>query len=175
MQKSRRTGILVEKPQSRKTESVEPMVDTRMQVVMCHRSTIPPIATQPNTAATLIRMSVSAATLFDAPIDLAYVGRYSEGRKYPRPSRMLPSCSNRNVLLRRNARSRVRWRVDCATGRRGLRKMVRGAVQRKSTMDQMRRVVRKPWVVRRCWRRRGMRTPPKPVPAWMVSDGQSSC
>lgn len=88
---------------------------------------------------------------------------------------MLPSWSRRNVLLRRNARSKVRWRVDCATGRRGLRKMVRGAVQRKSTMDQMRRVVRKPWVVRRCWRRRGIRTPPRPVPACDVSVGRLSC
>lgn len=66
---------MVENPQRRKTESVDPTVDKKMHVVICQRSTIPPMTTQPKTAATLIMMRVRAATGLDAPRVLAYVGR----------------------------------------------------------------------------------------------------
>ena len=74
-QNTRRRERWVEKPQRRNTESVDPSVETRMQVVMCQRSVIQPMITQPKTVAMLIRISVRAETLFDAPRLFAYVGR----------------------------------------------------------------------------------------------------
>lgn len=74
-QNTRSRERCVEKPQRRKIDSVDPIVETRMHVVMCQRSTIQPITMHPKTVAMLIRISVSAETLFDAPRLFAIVGR----------------------------------------------------------------------------------------------------
>lgn len=58
----------MEKPQIRKTASVDPTVDMRMQTVTSSLSMKAPIHTQPTTEATLKRMTVSAWRLLDAPI-----------------------------------------------------------------------------------------------------------
>lgn len=74
-QKIRSSDRWVEKPQRRKTASVDPIVVMETHVVTCQRSTDQPINTHPNPAAMLLRVSVSAETLFDAPRLFAYVGK----------------------------------------------------------------------------------------------------
>ena len=58
----------IERPQTMKTERVVPMLEIRIQVVTCQRSTMEPMATQPKTEATLKRIIVSALNVPDAPI-----------------------------------------------------------------------------------------------------------
>jgi hypothetical protein len=74
-QKTRSRDRCVEKPQRRKTDSVDPIVVIEMHVVTCHRSTDQPMNTHPQAAAMLIKVTVSAETVFDAPRLFAYVGR----------------------------------------------------------------------------------------------------
>jgi hypothetical protein len=61
--------------------------------------------------------------------------------------------------------SNFRWVVTCATGRRGLRYMVKGMVATKRTTAQTRRAVRKPYLSKRYCSSRGIIMPPIPVPA----------
>jgi hypothetical protein len=66
-QKHSRGAIEVEKPHNRNTESVEPMVEMRMQVVTWQRSTRLPMAMQPKTDAMLNMMIVRAEMELLAP------------------------------------------------------------------------------------------------------------
>lgn len=67
--------MLVLKPQMRKTESVEPMLEIRMQVVTWKRSTRWPMITQPMVDVTLKRMRGRAERLAEAPSWRANDGR----------------------------------------------------------------------------------------------------
>jgi len=75
IQKHMSGAKLVEKPQSRNIDAVEPSVERRIQVVTSYLSTIEPMMMQPNTLAMLKRMIVSAERDGVAPSWRAYVGR----------------------------------------------------------------------------------------------------
>jgi hypothetical protein len=68
-------GKEVLKPQIRKTESIAPIVEMRMAVVTCVRSTMLPILMDPMTAAILMRMIGRAETALLKPRAFVYVGR----------------------------------------------------------------------------------------------------
>ena len=74
-QNMRRGGKEVLKPQIKKMESIAPIVEMRMAVVTCTRSTIVPIVTEPITAATLMRITGSVDIVLSKPRLLVYVGR----------------------------------------------------------------------------------------------------
>ena len=68
-------GREVLKPQIKNTESIAPMVEMRMAVVTCVRSTILPMLMDPMTAAIFMRMMGRAETALLKPRAFVYVGR----------------------------------------------------------------------------------------------------
>jgi hypothetical protein len=75
MQKTYSGASEVEKPQSRKTPSVDPIADTRMQCTTWYLSVAAPMHRQPTKAAALTSMRGTVLSIALAPSVRANVGR----------------------------------------------------------------------------------------------------
>merc|ERR1712093_32091 len=96
MAKTMSSGNAVERPQNRKTEMVAPTEQRTMTVVTWKRSQSIPINTVATTPAAFSSATNNVPTDLDSPSELANVGRYRLGMKYPKDSITSPNCKSQN-------------------------------------------------------------------------------
>jgi hypothetical protein len=107
-------------PQKRSTDKADPTEDKSRTFVTLHRSHSIPSAIPPKIEVALTRDTSNVPMNSGRPtVPVEYVGRYVDGRKYPKLCMMLPACSIQNVPSPRKLRSSGRADDDADTGIRG--------------------------------------------------------